>query len=278
MIPQRAATPGRRPRPLRLRVAGTGALAIVALAAVLLLGPAQPALAHGPVGIIQPQPPQVDGPLRVTFRLRLIYANDTDPVTSGATVTVQGSGAGGSLGPTTMGYEGKDGYYRATVTFPTGGTWRMTYTAANPAAQHVFDQSVPSPPTTPPPTPPPAPPPTAPPVTPAPGGAAVVTPAPTAPTTTEATSSTTTSSTVPESTSTTAALDGADAPGTTERAATPATTAVPTGGDLASSTITDQPSGGSGPIWALVVGGVVVAGGIAAAVVVLAGRRTPPAG
>ena len=85
MIPPRAATPRQAPRPGRLRAAGTGALAVAAVAAVLVLGTAGPALAHGPIGIIQPQPPQVDGPLKVTFRLRLIYANDTDPVTSGPT-------------------------------------------------------------------------------------------------------------------------------------------------------------------------------------------------
>jgi hypothetical protein len=134
----------------------------------LFLMTAPTASAHGPDGLFQVQPSTVVAPLTVSFRVRLIYSNDTDPVTSGATVTVRGAGPGGTVGPVGMGYAGTDGYYTATVTFPSGGTWSMTFSSQNPAAQYVHTQNVPSPapePTTPPPT---APPPTEPPTSTAP--------------------------------------------------------------------------------------------------------------
>lgn len=120
-----------------------------------------PAAAHGPNGLFQVQPSTVVAPLTVRFRVRLIYTNDTEPVTSGATVTVQGSGPGGSVGPVQMSYTGTDGYYTADIAFPTGGSWAITYRSVNPAAQYAATETVPSPappPTAPPPTQPPPPP------------------------------------------------------------------------------------------------------------------------
>jgi hypothetical protein len=140
-------------RPLLAGAAATGALVILLGVATVVLAP--PASAHGPNGLFQPQKSSVVAPLTVAFRVRLIYSNDTDPVTSGATVTVRGSGPGGSVGPVAMGYTGSDGYYTATVTFPAGGNWTMTFLSQNPAAQYVQTETVPSPapaPTEPPPT------------------------------------------------------------------------------------------------------------------------------
>jgi hypothetical protein len=118
---------------------------LTALLALAALFPT-PAAAHGPNGLFQVQPSTVVAPLTVNFRVRLIYTNDTEPVTSGATVTVQGSGPGGSVGPVAMGYTGTDGYYTAQVAFPAGGTWNITFRSQNPAAQYATTQAVPSPP------------------------------------------------------------------------------------------------------------------------------------
>ncbi|MFN8041213.1 MAG: hypothetical protein U0Q07_18500 [Acidimicrobiales bacterium] len=254
---------------------------------MVLVVSAGPALAHGPTGIFQPQPgdTRVVGPLQLSFRTRLIYANDTEPITKDATVTIQGTGPGGSVGPVRMSYAGSDGYYVGTVTFPAAGTWHLQYQAnwpwlnvpPGPQAQYAFDQPVSAPPTTPPPTAPPptaGPQPTAPPVTATPGGAAPVTPAPTTTSTAAAVGGDLTTTTTASADSTTTEATGTS----TTAPPAPSNTATPTTGELATSAITDQPSGGSGPLWALVAGGVVVAGGIAAAVVVLSGRRTPPAG
>jgi hypothetical protein len=173
-------------RATRPWVASAAAGALVILLAVTTVVLAPSASAHGPNGLFQVQRSTVVAPLTVAFRVRLIYSNDTEPVTSGATVTVRGSGPGGSVGPIGMGYTGTDGYYTATVTFPAGGNWTMTFSSQNPAAQYVQTETVPSPapaPTEPPPTV--APPPTA------------------APPTSEAPVTTAPEAAVPESTTTT---------------------------------------------------------------------------
>jgi hypothetical protein len=104
------------------------------------------AVAHGPTGIFQLQAPADAGPLRVTFRARLIYANDTEPVTSGATVTIEGTGPGGArLAPVRMTSTGADGYYQATVTFAVAGSWALTYRSVNPEASASQQHSVPGP-------------------------------------------------------------------------------------------------------------------------------------
>lgn len=148
----------------------------------IILAGAGPARAHSPDGTIQLQPSAVVRPLVVTFELRLIYANDTHPVTGGATVTVTGTGPSGArVGPQNMPFEaGSDGYYRTTVTFPAAGSWAMTFSATTPAATFRHTESVPGPPaspTVPAPTAPAAPAPTAA----APTAPTAAAPSPTAP-------------------------------------------------------------------------------------------------
>ncbi len=175
-------------RPGRIRF---GRLLVAITAGALMVWFASsPAHAHGPIGIFQFQHGNQNGPLRVDFRVRLIYANDTDPVTRGATVTVKGIGPEGAALPATpLTYTGTDGYYETTITFPVTGSWTMTFLSENPAADYLHQQEVSGPPPTiPPPTiPPTSPPPTSPPPT----SPTPTSPPPITPTTSQPTSTTT---------------------------------------------------------------------------------------
>jgi hypothetical protein len=138
-----------------------GRFVLLVVGAGLTFATPAPAAAHGTEGIFEMQSSTVVAPLTAVFRVRLIYANDADPVTSGASVTVSGSGSGGSVGPTGLAYTGSNGVYEATVTFPAGGSWTMTFSSSNPSASYVHVTSVPDPtPSTQPPPPVAPPPPT----------------------------------------------------------------------------------------------------------------------
>lgn len=215
------------PERVPARRAGAAAVLVALVLGAMALSPA-PAAAHGPDGLFQVQRSTVVAPLTVEFRVRLIYANDTDPVTRGATVTVQGTGPGGSVGPTTMAYTGTDGYYTATVGFPAGGTWAISFRSANPAAQYAHTEVVPAP------APLPTPPPAAPAAPPAPTTAPpTTTPPPTsaAPPAPDPSGPVPASAVPPEATPTSTASAGAD-PTPTELAVAPASTTRSAGYDL----------------------------------------------
>ncbi len=251
--------------PTRRRVAGVGALVLGVLWVVVAFAglAASPAGAHSELGKFQLQPTSEPKPLTVDYRIRLIYENDTHPVTQGATVTVSGTGpAGVAVGPVALAYTGTDGYYAGSVTFPVAGAWRMVFTAQNPKAEYIHNQAVSPVPTTAPPTTVPSP-------TPRPTvTAAPPTTAGAAPTTTAAPDA----SGAPTTATTAPATDGS----------TPGTTAAPTSGSTPGTTpaadtsaddesaqvqISDGADGGSSNVVPIVAGAgiavLAVAGGLA---------------
>ena len=223
---------------------------------------ASPAGAHSDQGDFQMQPTSEPAPLTVDYRVRPIYRNDTHPVTQGATVTVSGTGpAGVAVGPVALAYTGTDGYYAGSVTFPVAGAWRMVFTAQNPEAQYIHNQTVSPVPTTAPPTT--APTPTS---TPRPTAAPPTTAAGAAPTTTAAPGAPTTSTTAP---TTDGSTPGTTATGTSGSTPGTASAADPSADDAeaAQVQISDAADGGSSNLVPIAAGAGVavlaVAGGLA---------------
>ena len=204
---------------VRLVLAATFVVGGAGVSLAVLVATAPAASAHGPNGLFQPQAPTSTGPLALRLRVRLIYSNDTEPVTSGATVTAIATGPGGATaGPVTFSYTGTDGYYEAPMTFSGPGTWLVDYTATKPAASYLdHEVSVSGPPVTSPTTAPPTAPTTAPPTAP-----------PTTPPTSAATTTTTRPSTTTGPTSTTSAPPGSAPAGGTDPPPDSPTTAAPT--------------------------------------------------
>lgn len=219
-------------------------LVLVTIAATVLVWTGAPADAHGPVGVIQFQAGDQTAPLTVAFRVRLIYANDTEPVNSGATVTVSGTGPGGSVGPVGLAFQGSNGIYAGTVSFPAGGNWSMTFTAVDPAASLSRTQAVTAP---------------APPPTQAPAPTVTAAPGPT---------STTTTAAAPETT----VAPETEAPSTEPTPSTdaPATTAVL----LTETAAATTDSSGSSTPWLAIVAGVVGAALLAGGALFLMARRS----
>ncbi len=130
-------------RPTRVLLA----TAVVALTLALTTGPAA---AHGDEGaleVVSVEPTAAgDG---VVATVALTYQGDGHPVDAvGVTATASLPGRA-PLAPVTMGWTGAGGGYQATLFLPEAGTWTLTFTATEPAAEtsttYAFE---PPPPTT----------------------------------------------------------------------------------------------------------------------------------
>jgi hypothetical protein len=127
---------------------------LLLLTVVALVAMAQPAAAHGDEGeleVIDATPDDTGS--SVTYRVRLTYADDGDPV-GGATVTATASIVGQApLPPVTLD-PGADGVHAGTVTFPTPGDWSVRFESADPEAGLTVSYTIEPPPpaTTSPPT------------------------------------------------------------------------------------------------------------------------------
>lgn len=134
---------------------------LLLLAVALVLVAPQAAWAHGDEGeleVVEATPDDTGS--AVTYRVRLTYANDGDPV-GGATVTATASTVGEApLAPVTF-TPAADGVHEGTVAFPSPGDWSVRFESLDPEAGLTvsFTVAEPPPPTTaPPPTEPSAPP------------------------------------------------------------------------------------------------------------------------
>lgn len=111
------------------------AAAVTTLLAVVAIG-GPPAAAHGGGGVIEVGDPELVGPLQVEFPIRVTYENDGHPAEDVEGLSVTGSGPdGATLGPLDPFVEGDaPGVHRATLTFPTPGTWELTIGIDEPAS------------------------------------------------------------------------------------------------------------------------------------------------
>jgi hypothetical protein len=123
------------------------------LTVVALVAMTQPAAAHGETGeleVVEATPDDTGS--SVTYRVRLTFTNDGDPV-GGATVTATASTVGQAPLPPVSLDAGPDGVYAGTVTFPAPGEWSVRFASADPEAGLTVSYTIepPPPPTTAPP-------------------------------------------------------------------------------------------------------------------------------
>jgi len=110
-------------------------VAVAALAGALMAVATAPAGAHGPTGTFAVEAtPDADDPASITYRARLTYDNDGDPV-EGTEVIFQaaGSGPNAPFAPENM-TETDPGVYELTETFPGPGAYTVTIASTTPTA------------------------------------------------------------------------------------------------------------------------------------------------
>lgn len=119
------------------------------LAVLLVIGVGVAAIApmagaHGDDGILTVVSATPSG-TSSTITVRLTFEGDGHPV-DGATVTVVADdGAGGTIDPVPMTAAGSPGEYRATLEFPTAGSWNVRVTAVSPSATVTIPQEITAP-------------------------------------------------------------------------------------------------------------------------------------
>jgi hypothetical protein len=106
---------------------------IVVCAALAALG-TSPAYAHEGEGIFELQAQGPADSLTVRYVVRLTWANDGHPAFD-ATVTATPIDPGGTpQTPVPMQFEGDDGRYSGTITYPSAGNWTVRFTSVSPAS------------------------------------------------------------------------------------------------------------------------------------------------
>lgn len=106
---------------------------IVACAALAALG-TPPAFAHEGEGIFELQAQGPADSLTVPYVVRLTWANDGHPAFD-ATVTATPIDPDGTpQTPVPMQFEGDDGRYSGTITYPSAGNWTVRFTSVSPAS------------------------------------------------------------------------------------------------------------------------------------------------
>jgi hypothetical protein len=105
--------------------------AALALLVVLVLT-ARPATAHDEAGVLTVVDARPAGENAVAFEVVLTYSGDREPV-EGATITVSAERTDvPPVGPIEMTPADEPGRYRATVAFPSPGTWIVRFSSATP--------------------------------------------------------------------------------------------------------------------------------------------------
>jgi hypothetical protein len=105
--------------------------AALALLVVLVLT-ARPATAHDEAGVLTVVDARPAGENAVGFEVVLTYSGDREPV-EGATITMSAERTDvPPVGPVEMTPGDEPGHYRATVAFPSPGTWIVRFSSAAP--------------------------------------------------------------------------------------------------------------------------------------------------
>jgi hypothetical protein len=120
------------------------AVAVVAVSLSPVLSVGAPARAHGGGGRIEVVSTESVGDLAVSYRVRLVYANDGH-VATGSTVTATPIDVSGRrFTPVLLSPAGTAGEYEAVVHFDTPGMWTVRVTAADPPATLDIPQEAPA--------------------------------------------------------------------------------------------------------------------------------------
>jgi hypothetical protein len=106
--------------------------AALALLVVVLVLTARPATAHDEAGVLTVVDARPAGENVVAFEVVLTYSGDREPV-EGATITVSAERTDvPPVGPIEMTPGDEPGRYRASVAFPSPGTWIVRFSSATP--------------------------------------------------------------------------------------------------------------------------------------------------
>jgi hypothetical protein len=106
--------------------------AALALLVVVLVLTARPATAHDEAGVLTVVDARPAGENVVAFEVVLTYSGDGEPV-EGATITVSAERTDVlPVGPIEMTPGDEPGRYRASVAFPSPGTWIVRFSSATP--------------------------------------------------------------------------------------------------------------------------------------------------
>jgi len=130
---------------MKLPPSRRAAAALVIACAALLALDSPTAYAHQGEGIIELQAQEPADASTVSYVVRLTWANDGHPAFD-ATVTatpIDPSGAPGT--PVPMQFEGDDGRYSGTITYPSSGTWTVRFTSVSPSSTMEIVEEVAAP-------------------------------------------------------------------------------------------------------------------------------------
>lgn len=129
------------PSPIRCAAA---ALVVFCTALAALGTPA--AYAHEGEGILKMESQGEAESATVPYAVRLTWANDGHPAVDATVTATPIDPSGSPQTPVPMQFEGQDGRYTGTVTFPTDGTWTVRFTSVIPGATMEILQEVAAPP------------------------------------------------------------------------------------------------------------------------------------
>ena len=117
---------------------------VITCAALLALGPST-AAAHEGEGIFELQSQESADASTASYVVRLTWANDGHP-SFDATVTATPIDPSGTPGtPVPMQFEGDDGRYSGTITYPSSGTWTVRFTSVSPSSTMEIVEEVAAP-------------------------------------------------------------------------------------------------------------------------------------
>ncbi|HAS11248.1 MAG TPA: hypothetical protein DCS55_12150 [Acidimicrobiaceae bacterium] len=117
---------------------------VMACAALLALG-SPTASAHEGEGIFELQAQEPADAATVSYAVRLTWANDGHPAFDATVTATPIDPSGTPATPVPMQFEGDDGRYSGTITYPSSGTWTVRFTSVSPSSTMEIVEEVAAP-------------------------------------------------------------------------------------------------------------------------------------